>query len=155
MQSWTDLFWKNPGTSVVDLGGQLVVNYGGSYMAAANPDLRWTWGQAGNLLQDYRFGLGLAGVAGAVFGDPTGLGRLGADVAFGSFHSLVSTETVRMAAMRAQQQPAAAQPGGFAPPVATPAAQPGRAAPGLIAEGLDIAAAAFTGTHAAYPGAYR
>lgn len=93
----------NTRVNLLDLGGQGAANYFGTMKACESPDLRWTWGQGGQIYKDYRFGAAALGILGFVFGSGM-TERLAFDLAAASMHSLVGTETVRSASIKRLQQ---------------------------------------------------
>ena len=155
-------FWYSTPTTPIDVIGALAVNFGGSTMAANNPNLRWIpFGQSDNLFLDGRVLGGLAGVAAGMFG--TGMvRRVGVDVAQGLLGSVVATESVRRASIAKLQQAQAAAPGATAAwGTPAPAVAPAAAAPQIapqVPAGAPLAAAINQAAQAArvsgYPGSF-
>ena len=100
--------------NLVDLAVQGGLNYFGTAKAAESGDLRTCWGKEGRLYQDYRVaGFGL-GILAYMAGDGM-IERAGFDLAAGTGHSVLATETIRSQAIkRAQARDGGGQGGGQA-----------------------------------------
>jgi hypothetical protein len=106
---------------MMDLGISLGLNYGASMKAASTPTLRWSWSETNDsIFTDYRFGLGLIGVAAQQYGSGD-IKRGGEVLANSQLHSLAAGEAYRNESIKrarahqqaaAQRQPPGALPGG-------------------------------------------
>lgn len=146
-------WWYETKTTPIDVLSALAVNFGGSYMAAENPSLRWIpFGTTDNLFLDGRVLGGLASIGVAMMGPPVAR-RAAVDIAQGLLGSVVATEQVRRASIaKAEQQATAApQQWGTPAPAAAPAALP---QPPPAVNPAAQAAAAQAARTSGYPGSY-
>lgn len=144
-------FFSGTKTNLVDTGAQLAGNWFLTGKAAESPDLRWSWGDApgkpSSPYRDYRFAMGLGGVAVNLLSKGT-MSRIGHDVAAANLHSFVSTEQIRRQSLARLQQGGGEQP-------ASQAAPPPQLAPPFQSANSAPAGGAFARFASFLPGSYQ